>query len=162
MLLSFRTARSYYFHTIFFLILASAICGCSKHSRTPNNNLYEVKINDKIVYVEVASTREKRMLGLMYRDKLDKDHGMLFIYPQEQILSFWMKNTKIPLSIAFIGPDGTITQIESMFPKSLISHKSKDKVRYALEMEKGWFKKNNIRAGNKVSFSPEINNINVN
>ena len=162
MLLSFRITRNYYFHTIFFLILTLAICSCSKHSRTPNNNLYEVKINDKIVYVEVASTREKRMLGLMYRDKLDKDHGMLFIYPQEQILSFWMKNTKIPLSIAFIGPDGIIMQIESMFPKSLIAHKSKDKVRYALEMEKGWFNKNNIKAGNRASFSTGINNINVN
>ncbi len=162
MLLSLRVTRSYYFHAIFFLVLAPTICSCSKHSRTPNNNLYEVNINDKSAYVEVASTREERMLGLMYRDKLDKDHGMLFIYPQEQILSFWMKNTKIPLSIAFIGSDGIIMQIESMFPKSLIAHKSKDKVRYALEMEKGWFKKNNIKAGNRVGFSTGINNISVN
>jgi hypothetical protein len=95
----------------------------------------------------------------MFRDKLDKDQGMLFIYPHEQNLSFWMKNTKIPLSIAFINSNEVITQIESMAPYSLLSHTSKNKVRFALEMEEGWFIKNGIKAGSKVSLSPEIRNL---
>ncbi len=95
----------------------------------------------------------------MFREKLDKDQGMLFIYPQEEYLSFWMKNTNIPLSIAFINSNGEIAQIEAMSPYSLISHTSKDKVRYALEMEEGWFKKNGIRVDGKVNFSSEISKI---
>ena len=95
----------------------------------------------------------------MFRDALDKDHGMLFIYPQEQNLSFWMKNTKLPLSIAFINPDEIITQIDSMAPYSLMSHTSKEKVKYALEMEQGWFRENGITVGSKVDFPPEIKNL---
>ncbi|KHE93534.1 MAG: hypothetical protein SCABRO_00706 [Candidatus Scalindua brodae] len=84
---------------------------------------------------------------------------MLFIYPQEQNLSFWMKNTKIPLSIAFINSEEIITQIDSMTPYSLMSHTSKEKVKYALEMEQGWFSKNGIEVGNKVDLSPEIRSL---
>ena len=97
----------------------------------------------------------------MFRDRLDNDHGMLFIYPQEQNLSFWMKNTKIPLSIAFINSNGTITQIEPMAPYSLTSHTSKVKVRFALEMEEDWFRKNGITVGSKVDFPPEIKSLKV-
>jgi uncharacterized membrane protein (UPF0127 family) len=95
----------------------------------------------------------------MFRDALDKDHGMLFIYPQEKNLSFWMKNTRIPLSIAFINSKGIITQIDSMTPYSLMSHTSKEKVKYALEMEQGWFRKNGIKIGSKISLSPEIRSL---
>jgi hypothetical protein len=72
-----------------------------------------------------------------------------------------MKNTKIPLSIAFINSIGTITQIDSMAPYSLTSHTSKDKVRFALEMEEDWFRKNRITVGSKVDFPPEIKNLKV-
>ena len=112
-------------------------------------------------HAEVAFTQNGRTIGLMFRDKLDNDHGMLFIYPQEQNLSFWMKNTKIPLSIAFINSNGTITQIEPMAPYSLTSHTSKNKVRFALEMEEDWFRKNGITVGSKVDFPPEIKNLKV-
>ena len=97
----------------------------------------------------------------MYREKLNKDNGMLFIYPQEKYLAFWKKNKKIPLSIAFINDNNVITQIESMTPYSLTNHTSKEKVRYALEMEDEWFRKNGITVGCKVDFSSEINKINV-
>lgn len=132
---------------------------CFQRSGASNNTTYEININGTKTNVEVAFTQKERTMGLMFRDKLDSDHGMLFIYPQEQNLSFWMKNTKIPLSIAFIDSGGVITQIESMAPYSLISHTAKAKVRYALEMEDGWFKRNRIKAGGKVSFPSEITNI---
>jgi uncharacterized membrane protein (UPF0127 family) len=110
-------------------------------------------------HAEVAFTQRGRTIGLMFRDALDKDHGMLFIYPQEQNLEFWMKNTKIPLSIAFINSKEIITQIDSMTPYSLKGHTSKEKVKYALEMEQGWFRKNGIEIGSKVSLSPEIRSL---
>lgn len=158
---SSRVVRSRYFYTFFLLLLTPILYNCSKYSSIPNDYLYEIKIGDKSIHVEVAATQKKRTLGLMFRDKLEEDHGMLFIYPQEQHLSFWMKNTKIPLSIAFINSNGEITQIESMTPYSLINHASKDRVRYALEMEDGWFRKNGVKGGSKVRFSSEINKINV-
>ncbi len=158
---SFLVIRNNYLQTFFLLALTLILHSCSKPSNITNNKIHEIKINGKSVQVEVASTQKERTLGLMFREKLDKDHGMLFIYPQEQYLSFWMKNTKIPLSIAFINSDGEITQIESMNPYSLIDHVSKDKGRYALEMEEGWFKKNGIKVGSKVDFSSEIGKINV-
>jgi uncharacterized protein len=143
------------------MALALILNSCSNPSNTANNKLYEIKINGKSIHVEVVATQRKRMLGLMFREKLDKDQGMLFIYPQDQYLSFWMKNTKIPLSIAFMNSSGEITQIESMSPYSLTSHVSKDKGRYALEMEEGWFRKNWVKVGSKVNFSPEISKINI-
>ena len=156
---SFRIARNVYFHIILLFALILTFTGCSNHSPISNKNTYEIKINDKTSYAEVAFTQKARTIGLMFRDALDKDHGMLFIYPQEQSLSFWMKNTKIPLSIAFINSKEVITQIESMAPYSLMSHTSKEKVKYALEMEQGWFEKNRIKVGSKVGLSPEIRNL---
>lgn len=159
--LSFLTIRNNYLQTIILLVLPLLIWGCSKQFNTSNNKLYEININDKKAHVEIASTREERAKGLMYREELGKDNGMLFIFPQEQYLSFWMKNTKIPLSIAFINFNGIITQIKSMSPNSLKTHRSNEKVKYALEMKEGWFMKNRIKTGSKVSFSTEINYLNV-
>ncbi len=156
----FRIVRSAYIHVIILLVLFPTLSGCSEHSPiSSNKKTYEIKINDKISHAEVAFTQKGRTIGLMFRDKLDNDHGMLFIYPQEQNLSFWMKNTKIPLSIAFINTQGIITQIDSMAPYSLMSHASKEKVKYALEMEVGWFRKNGIKVGSKVGLSPEIGSL---
>ncbi|MFQ5962722.1 MAG: DUF192 domain-containing protein [Candidatus Scalinduaceae bacterium] len=157
----FDIVRSNYFQIFFLVVLTPVLWGCSKHTNISNSSLYEIKINNEIIHVEVASTQSERMLGLMFREKLDKNHGMLFIYPQEEYLSFWMKNTRIPLSLAFINSNGKIIQIESMVPYSLTNHVSEDKVRYALEMEEDWFRKNEIRVGSKVSFTSEINKINV-
>ncbi len=156
----FHTARNRYIHIFILFALATIFCSCSKHSSISNNITYELNINnDKIVHAEVAFTQKDRTMGLMFRDKLDKNHGMLFLYPQEKNLSFWMKNTKIPLSIAFINSSEVITQIESMTPYSLVGHTSKYKVRFALEMEEGWFRLNGITTGSNVDFSPEIRNL---
>jgi uncharacterized membrane protein (UPF0127 family) len=75
---------------------------------------------------------------------------MLFIFPEEKILSFWMKNTRIPLSIAFIKGNGHIIQIDSMSPYSLEPHISQGQVKYALEMQEGWFKTHNVKIGDSV------------
>jgi len=156
---SFRIARNTYFHIILLLVLLPTLLSCSNHSSISNRNIYEIKIDGKTSHAEVAFTQKDRTIGLMFRDTLDNDHGMLFIYPQERNLSFWMKNTKIPLSIAFINSKGIITQIDSMTPYSLMGHTSKEKVKYALEMEQGWFIKNGIKIGSKVGLSPEIRSL---
>ncbi len=103
---------------------------------------------------EVAATPEQRAKGLMQRFSLKPDHGMLFEFERAAIQNFWMKNTYIPLSIAFIAADGRILNIEDMQPHSEDWHRSKGPALYALEMRKGWYAQKGILAGSKVSGLP--------
>lgn len=114
------------------------------------NKILPINVAGIELEVELATTFEEQSLGLMYRDKLEENGGMLFVYPRENILSFWMKDTRIPLSIAFIKADGRIIQIESMKPYSLDTHVSKEKAKYALEMNEGWFRMHNVREGDTI------------
>lgn len=114
------------------------------------NKILPISVAGIELEVELATTFEEQSLGLMYRDKLEENGGMLFVYPRENFLSFWMKDTRIPLSIAFIKADGRIIQIESMKPYSLDTHVSKGKAKYALEMNEGWFRIHNVREGDTV------------
>lgn len=106
------------------------------------------------VTAEVATTPEQRALGLMNRFSLKPDHGMLFVFEQPEPLGFWMKNTFIPLSIAFIAADGRIMNIEDMKPQTEDSHYSKGPALYALEMRKGWFAERGIGPGATVMGMP--------
>ncbi len=132
------------------IILLTFITGGCKSRVGAEEDLITLTVGGRETYVEVADTYEKRQKGLMFRDRLEKDHGMLFVFHEEKHLSFWMKNTKIPLSIAFIKADGWIAQIESMEPYNLKNHHSETRVKYALEMNDGWFKANNINVGDKI------------
>ena len=100
--------------------------------------------------MEIADNYSKRKKGLMYRDNIDKDFGMLFIWDKEEIQCMWMKNTSIPLSIAFIKEEGVISDIYNLYPFSTLSICSTDKVKYALEVNRGWFKENEITRGDTV------------
>ena len=102
------------------------------------------------ITAEVATTPAQMQTGLMNRFSLKPDHGMLFAYERPEPLSFWMRNTYIALSIAFIGADGTILNIEDMQPQTDDPHWSKGAAQYALEMKKGWFAERGIVAGNRV------------
>ena len=110
-------------------------------------------IKDKEIWVEVAKTPEETSNGLMGRKHLGKDEGMLFIFEVEDYHGFWMKNTLIPLSIAFIDKDGRIVKITDMKPLSLQTHAPPRPVLYALEMNKGWFSTNGIKVGHILRFS---------
>lgn len=101
----------------------------------------------KKISVEIADTPSRREKGLMFRKTLGKNDGMLFKFPHPDYLSFWMKNTNIPLDIAFISDDGTIFQISQMNPMSTKHTISEKPCRYALEVNQWWFKKNNIEVG---------------
>ena len=100
--------------------------------------------------MEIADNYSKRKKGLMYRDNIKKDFGMLFIWDKEEIQCMWMKNTSIPLSIAFIKEEGIISDIYNLYPFSTLSVCSTDKVKYALEVNRGWFKENEITRGDTV------------
>jgi len=102
------------------------------------------------INVQVAQTPEEHAVGLMYRRSMPTNEGMLFIFPAPAKQCFWMKNTLLPLSAAFILDDGTLVNIEDMKPKSLDSHCSAQPVRFVLEMHQGWFAKRGLRAGDKL------------
>jgi len=109
-----------------------------------------LSINGHKITAEVAATAQHRATGLMHRFSLRPDHGMLFAFERPQPQSFWMKNTYIPLSIAFIGVDGRILNIDDMAPQTETAHWSKGPAMFALEMRRGWFAERGIRAGDRV------------
>ncbi len=100
---------------------------------------------------EVANTPDQRAVGLMHRFSLKPDHGMLFVFERPEPLGFWMKNTYVALSIAFIDESGRILNIEDMKPQTEISHSSRGPAKFALEMRKGWFAERNIEPGAEVA-----------
>jgi hypothetical protein len=111
----------------------------------------DLAINGHRLIAEIAATVPTRTTGLMNRFSLQRDHGMLFVFREAQPLAFWMKNTYVPLSIAFIAPDGTIVNIEDMAPQTEGTHLSHGPAIYALEMKKGWFADHGIRAGDPIT-----------
>ncbi len=118
--------------------------------------LFQLAVKGKKIRAEVVQTEEEKARGLMFREGLGKDEGMLFVYDREEILTFWMKNTPLPLSIAFLDQRGKIVDIQDMDPFSLRTHASTLPARYALEMNQGWFKRNGIGVGDVVSIPAAI------
>ena len=110
-----------------------------------------LKIKSAKIKVAIAKTTKEQQQGLMHVKTMPCNHGMLFEFPKEQILSFWMKNTTLPLSIAFIDKNHKIVEIKEMEPLSEESIKSSVPAKWALETNKGWFLRNNIKIGDKVS-----------
>jgi uncharacterized membrane protein (UPF0127 family) len=106
-----------------------------------------------VLDVQLAQTPEQRQIGLMWRKEMPQHEGMLFVFEQAATQCFWMRNTLIPLSAAFLADDGTIVNIADMKPQSDDSHCSEKPVRYVLEMNVGWFAKRQIKAGFKLSGS---------
>lgn len=103
---------------------------------------------------QVALSPEQHAIGLMFRKEMPQHEGMLFVFPSPTRQCFWMKNTLLPLTAAFIADDGTIVNLEDMKPLSLESHCSKAPVRFVLEMNQGWFAKKGFKAGTKMSGPP--------
>jgi uncharacterized protein len=129
------------------MLCALGACGLLRAAELPT---LELKIGSHRLVAEIAANTETRTVGLMNRFSLKPDHGMLFVFDTPQPLAFWMRNTYVPLSIAFIGADGRILNIDDMAPRSDDTHPSKGLALYALEMKKGWFADRDIRAGDKV------------
>lgn len=107
-------------------------------------------INNKSLEVEIAKTEATRQKGLMFRTNLETNSGMLFIFDRPTTSCMWMKNTLIPLSVAFVDSDGFIINIENMQPLDLSNHCAKRPAKYAIETNINWFKNNNIKADDFV------------
>ncbi|MCF8169195.1 MAG: DUF192 domain-containing protein [Rhodoferax sp.] len=103
---------------------------------------------------QVATTAQEHATGLMFRSEMPQHEGMLFAFPTVSTQCFWMKNTFLPLTAAFVADDGTIVNMEDMKPQSTQSHCSRKPVRFVLEMNQGWFAKKGIKPGSKISGSP--------
>ena len=113
-----------------------------------------VAVNGGVLNLEIAATPEARRCGLSSRSGLPPDGGMLFVLPKTMPFAVWMKNTRIPLSIAFIDAAGRITAIEQMVPQRPdVIYDSKQPVRYAVEVNQGWFDKHGVHAGDIISLS---------
>jgi uncharacterized membrane protein (UPF0127 family) len=140
----------------FALAALGALTLATAHAQEPQMNLPRVKLAAGMhqIDAQVAARPDERMTGLMHRKEMPQHEGMLFVFEQPSQQCFWMKNTLLPLSIAFIADDGTIVNIDEMAPQTLESHCSAKPVRYVLEMNKGWFAKKGIKAGTKLTGAP--------
>ena len=107
-----------------------------------------------LIDTQLATTDQQRATGLMFRKEMPQTDGMLFVFEQASQQCFWMKNTLLPLSAAFVADDGTIVNLVEMKPQTTDSHCSTQPVRFVLEMNQGWFQKKGIKAGFKLGGAP--------
>lgn len=122
----------------------------------PQLNLPRVRLGAGMhqIDAQVAATPQERAVGLMFRREMPPHEGMLFVFEQPAMQCFWMKNTLLPLTAAFVADDGHIVNLVDMKPQTLDSHCSTKPVRYVLEMNQGWFAKKNLKAGIRLSGAP--------
>ena len=115
----------------------------------PQMNLQRITLSAGIhqIDTQLAVTSAQQATGLMYRNEMPQNEGMLFVFEQATVQCFWMKNTLIPLSIGFIDEQGILVQVEDMAPNTLTTHCAKTAIKYAIEMNKGWYAKNKANIG---------------
>ena len=126
---------------------------CTKSSAL---DTVSIEIEGTQFTIEVARTLEEQQRGLMFRRSMKENHGMIFVYEIDQTRTFWMKDTRIPLSIAYISSDGVIREIYDLEPQSLRGVSSVRSVRYALELNRGAFERIGAKVGSKVEFPPDF------
>lgn len=137
------------------LFAAAEILSLGRNGSNPAGQ-FDLTIAANKVKVELASSAAERATGLMFREQLAVNSGMLFVFSADQLLSFYMKNTTIPLSIAYIDRDLIIREIYQMEPLSLQVVSSKWPARYALEMAQGWFAEHRVKVGDRLIPSVEL------
>ena len=152
-----QPARRTLFTAAAALSLACALGGQAVHAQdAPQMNLPRVELTAGMhrIDAQVAATALERQTGLMHRKEMPAHEGMLFVFEEPAQQCFWMKNTLLPLTAAFVADDGTIVNLADMKPQTLDSHCSAKPVRYVLEMNQGWFAKKGIKAGAKLGGAP--------
>jgi uncharacterized membrane protein (UPF0127 family) len=139
-----------------FALLLAAAGGCQPASSQPASGLptVQVQLGNKAFTLEVATTDESRERGLMRRDSMPADHGMIFVFTQEQPLNFYMKNTRIPLDIVFINHDGTVVSIRQMKPYDLTITPSGAPAMWAIELNQGAAAGAGLKVGDHVDIPP--------
>lgn len=144
------------FFKCIFVSVALAVSGIALAQESPQLNLQRIKLSAGMhrIDTQVAATPEQRQTGLMWRKEMPQHEGMLFVFEQPSQQCFWMKNTLLPLTAAFVDNDGTVVNLADMKPQTTDPHCSAKPVRYVLEMNKGWFAKKGIKAGYKLGGEP--------
>ncbi|MBC3869157.1 DUF192 domain-containing protein [Undibacterium oligocarboniphilum] len=143
----FSSARQLFGMTV----LSLTTLTCSAQGKLP---VTQLSAGIYVIKAEVAANEAQRQQGLMLRTQMGANEGMVFDFGAPASVCMWMKNTLIPLSVAFIDGDGKIVNIEDMQPETTDSHCANKTVRYALEMNQGWFKQKNIKSGSKIEGLP--------
>jgi uncharacterized membrane protein (UPF0127 family) len=137
--------------------LASTLIAAESHAQQDKKfPVIPLSAGMYVIKAEVAANEADREQGLMFRQSMGQNEGMAFLFGAPASVCMWMKNTLIPLSVAFIDADGKIVNIEDMQAQTLNSHCSKKPVPYALEMNLGWFKQKNIKPGSTIDGLPKI------
>jgi hypothetical protein len=139
-----------------FLLFAAIFTGICHAQGKPQLDLPKIKLSAgmHLLTAQVAATPEQRATGLMFRQDMPQGEGMLFVFEEATPQCFWMKNTLLPLTAAFVADDGTIINLANMKPQTTDSHCSAKPVKYVLEMNLGWFEKKGLKAGAKLGGSP--------
>ena len=134
----------------------TALCSSARAQDGPQPRLETADLTAGIhvIRAELASTPEQQAIGMMFRSEMGANEGMLFVNADSSPRCFWMRNTLIPLTIAFIADDGRIVNLADKEPRSEQSHCSAKAVRYALEMRQGWFAKRGLKAGSRLRGGP--------
>jgi uncharacterized protein len=149
-------------HGILLTCIALALCGCGSIGCSRENapihatisDVFPLSIGGVEIKVQVAITEPEQEKGLMYRSELADNVGMIFIYKTPQKMSYWMKNVPIPLSIGFIKADGTLAEIRFMLPNDTRAvFSSGSDIKFALEMNEGWFERHGVKAGAKIDLA---------
>ncbi len=140
----------------FALPLLAALLGAAAQAQDAPQKLEMIQLNAgmHLIQAQLARTPDERSIGLMFRPTMPANEGMLFAFEVPGQQCFWMKNTLLPLSAAFVADDGSIVNIEDMKPQTLDSHCSAKPVRFVLEMNQGWFAKRGLKAGSKLQGAP--------
>ena len=135
---------------LFFVLAASVGAETTVAPYATTTPLIRLKISGHVLSAEVAHTQASRSQGLMYRQSMEKNHGMLFVFPETGRHSMWMANTPIPLSVAFIDEKGIILNIADMAPHTETVHSAAGAAKYAVETNFGWFRAKGIKAGSRI------------
>jgi uncharacterized protein len=136
------------------LALAAALLPAAAQDAQMNLPRVTLSAGMHQIDAQVAQTPDQRATGLMFRKEMPQHEGMLFAFEQPSVQCFWMKNTLLPLTAAFVADDGTVVNLADMEPQSTASHCSDKPVRYVLEMNRGWFAKKGIKPGMKLAGQP--------
>ena len=139
---------------LMFLGFLAATSVLAQDGPQPRLPMIQLTAGMYVIQAEVAQTLSEQTIGLMYRQTMGINEGMLFTYDKPQVRCFWMRNTLLPLTIAFITDDGSIVNLKDMEPRTEIPHCSAKPVRYALEMNQGWFDKRGLKPGFKLRGGP--------
>jgi uncharacterized membrane protein (UPF0127 family) len=135
-----------------FLLSASLMMSAQAQQQQPQTELPRTQLSVGLYKIDtqIAQTPQQREIGLMFRKEMPQAEGMIFVFEQPATQCFWMRNTILPLTAAFVADDGRIVNLVDMQPMTENSHCSLEPVRYVLEMNQGWFAKKNIKKGAKL------------